>query len=75
VPHFGHEKLEGVADVFELGVVEGVKGFRTQFKTAATRLAEYKALEERYVPVLSARTVYRIARHIAKFSGEGGRKG
>jgi len=57
---------EGGADVFELRVVKGVEGFRTQFEAAATRLAEHKALEESYVPVLPTRTIYRVAWHVAK---------
>ncbi len=59
---------ESVADVFELRVVKRVERFRTEFKTAATRFAEYKALEESQVPVLTTRSVDRVTREVAKFS-------
>ena len=66
---------EGVADVFKLRVVKGVEGFRSEFETAAARLTEHKALEERYVPVLATGAIYGVAWHVAEFSGECRREG
>src|SRR4051794_2292772 len=59
---------EGIAHVLELGVVKGVETLCAQFQTAAA-LIKGKALEQSDVPILPARSVYRIARHIAKRSG------
>ena len=59
---------EGVADVIELRVVEGVEELRTKFKPAATRLAEHEALEEREVPVLAARTTKLLNGRLPKVS-------
>src|SRR5947208_5802893 len=42
------------ADVVELGVVPGVKAFRTELQATAARFAEDEALEERHVPVIAA---------------------
>src|SRR5204862_3873507 len=59
---------EGVADVIELRVVEGVEELRTEFEFAATTLAEHKGLEQREVPVLPARTTNAVERQVAKGS-------
>ena len=46
--------IEGGADVLELRVVPGVKGFQAQFKTAATSFADHEVLEQGNVPVVAA---------------------
>ena len=51
---------EVVADVVELCVVEGVKGFHPEFQAAAAFFAEDKVLEERQVPVVSTLCSQRV---------------
>jgi hypothetical protein len=46
--------------VIELRMIERVEGFQAELKPAAPRFAEDEALKERQVPVIAARTPYRI---------------
>ena len=66
---------EVVADIMELSVVEGVKGFHAEFQTAAACFAEYKALEEREVPIVAALSSRCVVGQIAEGAQGWKRKG
>src|SRR6266852_3831783 len=66
---------EIVADIMELGVVEGVKGFHAEFQTAAACFAEDKAFEQREVPIVAALSSRRVVTQIAEGAQGWKRKG
>ena len=62
------------ANAVELSVVPDVEELSPEFQTAAA-LVEGEGLEERQIPVITARTTHAVEGHIAPFAGDRGREG
>jgi hypothetical protein len=61
-----------VANVLELGMVEGVEGLQAKLQSAS--FAEGKGLEEREVPIVTSRSTQSVVAEVAPNAGRGSRK-